>query len=400
MFAAASAGTEDIGAEEAEDNDAVSRELAPLSTSELSSRYGMGFELLRRMGYSGSAAGGDSGIAGGMRADSLQAPLLALKNPGRRGIVAATEEDAAEEQLRSAAALHEPESLDDLVTRTLAAMREAGDDEEACEIQRMAAFCSMEAGFLSDLPRPRMPKKRRRPEAEQHWQEDLEEEKEALELVLRSLFDEHFPVDLEEQGKRLRWDRKWRPSLGTYDDFAERHEDDLRVVRCPAGFALVLPKRRPSSSNCGSWSCERYLTWCRQQRLGAKGKLKKKWKHLELTVERLCKGFQDSLWHTRDEHKEADEECTPLVAESADEQHRQKGAAASRDRQAAGRPRVFKRAKAAKGAQNQGAEWEEVQEELEKAPEQKEEEEAEEEEAVDLGWAIDIGSCETSALQS
>lgn len=62
-----------------------SHELDPLSHDELSKKYGVGFSILRRMGYSGA----------GLKPGGLQAPLAARANVGRQGLAEAAESSGA-----------------------------------------------------------------------------------------------------------------------------------------------------------------------------------------------------------------------------------------------------------------------------------------------------------------
>eukprot|EP00931_Biecheleriopsis_adriatica_P116855 TRINITY_DN92441_c0_g1_i1.p1 TRINITY_DN92441_c0_g1~~TRINITY_DN92441_c0_g1_i1.p1 ORF type:complete len:401 (-),score=106.25 TRINITY_DN92441_c0_g1_i1:30-1232(-) len=274
------------------------QELAPLSFKELSDRYGLGFELLRRMGY----GSGPNGLS--LRAGSLQAPLQARRNQGRQGLAADAESDFPSLDTQESQEPQTTEDLTALLSSVLADMREAGDTEEAEELQHMASFCHLKGEALEDVPRPkRRPLKRKvleesRNIGTEHGQAasgDIQAEMEALRAVHQSFSSEEFPVELERQAEHLQWNRRWRKELGSYEEFLDRQGSELRTVRCPAGHTLVLPRwSQQSASQVPPGLRSRYVAWCRQQRLAASGKAKRKWKHLEKTFARLCPCSEES----------------------------------------------------------------------------------------------------------
>merc|ERR1712232_444701 len=70
-----------------------------------------------------------------------------------------------------------------------------------------------------------------------------EEEEVALGAVLAGMRSGDFPIELSEQARKLRWNRRWRGVLGTYEGFVEMRDDALRLIRCPGGEGpIVLPR--------------------------------------------------------------------------------------------------------------------------------------------------------------
>eukprot|EP00933_Yihiella_yeosuensis_P021906 TRINITY_DN17271_c0_g1_i3.p1 TRINITY_DN17271_c0_g1~~TRINITY_DN17271_c0_g1_i3.p1 ORF type:complete len:319 (-),score=91.61 TRINITY_DN17271_c0_g1_i3:339-1295(-) len=191
----------------------------------------------------------------------------------------------------------EPDDLNDLVSSAIKAMQQAGDFEEAEDIQRLANFCSLEAELIEEM-RPMRPKKRPRQSLEEDGSAAMAEAgAEAMKCLLRGFSDEEFPVELDDQASTLRWNKRWRRELGSFKEFVESHDDALQMINCPGGFCLVLPRRRSEDypegvigNGTGSSCCTgKYLDWCRQQRVSAKGKFKQKWRHVETTIGRLCR---------------------------------------------------------------------------------------------------------------
>jgi len=90
--------------------------------------------------------------------------------------------------------------------------------------------------------------------------------------------------------RRLHWKRDWSERVGDYESFVERCPDALRLVRCPAPHgALVLPAQAPTTLSSGWSGGDKYVAWCHGHRLAAAGQAKRKWKHLENMVRRLCR---------------------------------------------------------------------------------------------------------------
>jgi len=269
--------------------------LEPLDSAELSATYGRGFELLRRMGFKTS----DGDEASGLRKGSLATPLRAVDNgTSRRGVTGAGEEQKEEDEKDTAGAVSEsPEFMKSLLRQVLATMREVGDDDEAAELQRLAfgvGFTSTSPALetIEDLSEPERCRtsKRRRGPSQSIASATVEQE--ALEALLQGLRGPgHFPVELTEQAQMLRWKHRWAAQLGSYEEFVERHNgESLRAVHCPKPHGpLVLPAEA-SSLGCDWSGRTRYTSWCRERRQGATGKTKRKWKHLEGVVFRLCGG--------------------------------------------------------------------------------------------------------------
>ncbi|CAK9118768.1 unnamed protein product [Durusdinium trenchii] len=162
-FQQATEATSESSPQEA--GDSRKDELEPLSQEELSKKYGLGFALLQRMGYSAGAP-----LAPG----ALVAPLAAKANPGRQGLTEEAEPEAQEP---------DPSDLTGLLDQTLRSMREAGDLEEAEELQRLASFCG---GGLEGNPLPKP--KRRRP------RDERADDGDALAEILRQFRSPEFPA--------------------------------------------------------------------------------------------------------------------------------------------------------------------------------------------------------------
>lgn len=287
--------------------------LDSLTTAEMSAKYGKGFELLQRMGFKANACGG-------LRPDSLQAPLLAYNQGRSRRGVQVEEEDLPP----SIAPYSGPVSklpISDLLADVLRSMRDVGDDSEAEQLEQLANCVGFEGslkafGAPAEGTRKRKKKKARMaPEARVLMQASSSSsdsdgdsvdhaalasplEREAAAIVLKEMIDDQtFPVELDGQAEHLRWKGRWARELGAYEDFVERRSDLFRLVRCPWPHgALVLPLHVPGErspcTNSAVWAGgEKYAAWVHDKRLAATGKGKRKWKHLEKIVSRLCRGM-------------------------------------------------------------------------------------------------------------
>lgn len=265
--------------------------LEPLDAGALSATYGLGYDMLKRMGFTG----------GGLKTEALQTPLRAHnQGTSRRGVQGAGEEaeaDAAFSPGESPLARGAGAPLSKLVQDAVRAMREAGDDGDADELQRLALFAlrpGSEELCGGASPPPASDSEESAPEAPVH-PGTRERDQDALSAVLNGLLhSSSFPVEASEQATELGWRRRWKGRLGPYIVFAERHKESLRVVRCPApAGALVLPALEPAPAGSvgGPWpGGSQYTAWCRAQRRAATGKAKRKWQHVEKLVARYCKG--------------------------------------------------------------------------------------------------------------
>lgn len=274
------------------ENSAVqsSHVLDSLDPSELSALYGKGFHLLKGMGFS----------AGGLRADSLQAPLKA-HNQGRsrRGVQSLEVQAPVAVTPILAAGMGKP--IGQLLKQVLESMREAGDDDDAEELNSLAACVGMEGSLHSLGASWRERKRKPCPDISSSSSEESSEEvkacaltpspleQEAIDAVLHVFFGGcDFPVELTEQAQQLRWGECWHPRIcRDYGDFVERFPDLFGVVPCPRpSVAIVLPLIVPSGF-CWN-STGRYASWCKERRLNATGKAKQKWKQVENKVKHLC----------------------------------------------------------------------------------------------------------------
>lgn len=271
--------------------------LDPLSTAELSTTYGRGFELLQRMGFKAGAHG--------LRDNSLSTPLRAHnQGKSRRGVQGADEGEPAFVAQNEALGARLP--LPDLLRDVLVSMREAGDHEEAQELEELAACVGLD-GSLAALKVPSAKKRHRQRKSSKvltlaksssssssssggRRARDPTEQEAVLDTLHRMLTEKHFPVEMEKQEQHLRWRR--RPAeLGDYETFIERQSDAFYLVRCPAPHgALVLP--RTLASVAGNWTGgDKYTSWCRDRRVAAIGRAKKKWKHVEGLVGKICRSL-------------------------------------------------------------------------------------------------------------
>ncbi|CAK0844063.1 unnamed protein product [Prorocentrum cordatum] len=214
-----------------------SRELEPLGAGEMSALYGKGFELLRRMGYSsgplgtatagsassrlaasvgagsvssdavgvpgapGSVAGAAGGAAGGEASRrGLVAPLRAEQRLGRAGLGAEGRGTEADPELRPPTAAGADRPIESLVQEAIAAMCEAGDDEEAAELRRLASCC-VGLGFAAAAPVPPYPRaaRRRRPAGPLVGgiSEDSLEERAATAATLKAICAVGFPLEAD-----------------------------------------------------------------------------------------------------------------------------------------------------------------------------------------------------------
>ena len=276
QFTPAGHAHEDPTADEAQLDKGRNDELEPLSHEELSEKYGVGFAILCRMGYSGK----------GFKPGSLHAPLAARANVGRQGLAEATEagEVAAPGQGPDSE-LSEAVDLTLLLSQTLRSMREAGDDEEASELQHLATFCNLQGEALEALePRP----KRKRKAAQPDRVGDAADES-AMRCILESFRDQDFPVEMQEQARHLKWNKRWAAALGNFHEFVARHEAELRVIACPGGVSLLLPwQRQPGPTEQRlEQSC---LQLCHAHR--GKSQAGRKWKHMTKTLQAIFKGRQ------------------------------------------------------------------------------------------------------------
>lgn len=315
----------------------VAKVLAPLDASALSATYGRGFAMIRRMGFKAG-----SGL--GLREGALVAPLLAHdQGRSRRGVQSQDEQPEMQEGMEAvlANARGSGRPTDQLLAEVLATMREAGDADAATELLRLAA-CVGIGGSSSSFENldDALGFSTRNPAASaavQHrWKrrghsgravvpgldagsDDEDEEDEgsseaqerrsrpgedrAVAVVLNRLnSDAAFPIVLEEQARELLWRRRYEEQLGDYEDFIERRSDAFRLVRCPGAEALVLPA--PGRGGAGGGAIAgKYSSWCQRQRSGAGAKAKKKWKHIEKVVSRLCAAAGEE--HHQDAHAPA-----------------------------------------------------------------------------------------------
>jgi len=248
--------------------------LESLAAPELSATYGRGYELLCRMGYGG----------GGLRADSLQAPLRPHNHgKSRRGLGM---EAVVHAPVCSAvnAAAGAGDDMQTLLRSVLSSMQQAGDEEEAAELSLLAASI----GNLETLGEPAPKRQRRRCDV---LSATYEKERcsgipsNLVTTLLESLrSDDSFPVELGPQAHKLRWKQKWQDEFGTYEEFLEMHKTLFRVISCPRPHGpLVLPRDHLGSG------AQRYVAWCHARRVDASGKEKRKWKHIESLVQRVCR---------------------------------------------------------------------------------------------------------------
>jgi len=229
----------------------------------------------------------------------LATPLRAFDNgTSRRGVTGAGEKRKEDDEEVIVGAIPEsPEFMKSLLRQVLATMREVGDADEAAALQNLASG----VGFTSNLPalesiedaceRERSCNKKRRRSPGQSIPSAAVEQ-EALQALLQGLREPgYFPVELLEQAQTLRWQHLWAARLGSYSEFVERHSSNaLRIVHCPKPHGpLVLPAEA-SSLGCDWSGRQRYTAWCRAHRQAATGKAKRKWKHIEGVVFRLCGG--------------------------------------------------------------------------------------------------------------
>lgn len=269
--------------------------LDALSTAELSETYGKGFELLRRMGFSG---------AQGLREDSLHAPLRAHNQGRSRKGVHGVAEDCEPKHSEPILSIGAGKSLTDLLQEVLSSMHNEGDDEEAEELKRLAACVGLDGSLTSAVEPPRKRPCRQSPGAvlsgdssttsSSEDEDDLEktpEEKRKIAAVLGQLCGtEDFPVTLEQQVQRLRKDGLWDFDADAYEVFVARH-DEFNLIRCPGSQGpLVLPRLERMAGSSRWCHGAKYVNWCHEHRLCATGKSKKKWKHLESVVDRACRG--------------------------------------------------------------------------------------------------------------
>lgn len=261
---------------------ALTAVLEPLSTAELSAKYGKGFELLRRMGFR-------PGLHG-LREGALGTPLQAHdQGSSRRGVQGVEERHEVPEDEVQIADCASGRPLPELLEGVLRSMREAGDHEEAAELGRLATILGVEELLAADVLAGGASSSSDSDEEESEHPPHPREAEAVAAVARRLSRDERFPVELLEQSRCLLWGRRWGPDLGEYEAFVERRHDAFRVVRCPApGGALVLPVRwQPAAGT--SWDLSgKYVAWCRRHRLAASGQQKRKWRHVEAVVSRLC----------------------------------------------------------------------------------------------------------------
>lgn len=264
-----------VGDDSAEPTKLKSRGLDPLSDGELFATYGKGLDLLKRMGFA---------VGSGLRNGSLKTPLRPhSQGKSKLGVQSAEELPAPEPSVSVGA--DRPTTA--LLTAVLASMREAGDNAEAEDLQRLAAcvpFSSQELECASPS------------ETESNSDDNVAvpsaAAREAIAAVLDGLCcDEAFPIEASEQAIKLRWTKRFRGRLGSYEDFLERFgEDQLRVVPCPAPHGtLVMPRLREGGGSPWTGSA-RYIAWCQDRRRNASGKAQRKWRHVEAMITRFSRG--------------------------------------------------------------------------------------------------------------
>ena len=286
-----------------------SRELDPLSHDELSEIYGVGFSILRRMGYSGA----------GLKPGSLQAPLAARANVGRQGLAEAQPESSGPGASTGQEELQEPAvDLTNLLSQTLRSMREAGDDDEANELQHLATFCNLQGEretLETMLPRSASKRKRRPTEKTGPVEKARldHDEASALRCLLGCFQNSNFPVEWQEQARFLKWNKNWAPSVGSFEAFVARHKPELHAVACPGGLSLLLPRKEQeeSTEECLQRKC---IDFCQQQAHAAgRGKCqgRRKWQHLLKTLQRIFKGRRPS---GKVPPAEASQRCDPKSA--------------------------------------------------------------------------------------
>ena len=254
-----------------------SDELEPLSHEELSAKYGLGFSILRSMGYSGA----------GLKPGSLQAPLAARANAGRQGLAEAAEtaETAEDGGVPTRQEPDEPAvDLTRLLSQTLRSMREAGDDEEASELEHMATFCNLQGEALEAL-QPKRPKRKRQI---QEVSLDRAAEEAAVKCVLGCFEEADFPVEMQEQARALKWKKRWATSLGSFEEFVARHGPELRAIECPGGVSLLLPRHPLPNEDLLQRKC---FDFC-QARARSVGKCqgRRKWQHIIKTLRLVFRG--------------------------------------------------------------------------------------------------------------
>ena len=282
QFTPASVADEDPVADQMQANQGRKDELEPLSHEEMSQTYGIGFSILRRMGYSGA----------GFKPGSLHAPLAARANAGRQGLMQAAE---AEESQKLEDPPEQPAvDLTKLLSQTLRSMREAGDDDEACELEHLATFCNLQGGALEALE-PSRPKRKRKTEKIPLIKPGDAADEQALTCLLKCFEDQNFPVELQEQSEHLRWQACWGATHGCLEDFVARQEGQLRIVMCPGGARILLP-RQPQSESTEKLLRQKCMDFCVKQRAQFAGKCqaRRKWQHLIKTLATLFRGRSQS----------------------------------------------------------------------------------------------------------
>jgi len=276
------------------------RILDPLDANGLSTLYGKGFALLQRMGFVPGAHG--------LRKDSLQAPLKAHDQGASRRGVQSSEENVQFAPTGASAAVGASRPFSQLLQDALASMREAGDDEEAEDLRRLASAVGLTNNVLEDDSGFRFSKRRRASSSKRRRASSDDSssgsgtsmpagsgqgsraaprsalQQEAMDAVLQGIRgDANFPVEIAKQPQQLRWASRWKRRLGDYEAFVRRQSDAACIIHCPAphGGKLLLPRHGASTRSAG-----RYAAWCHGQRLAAKGRAKRKWRHVEKMVAR------------------------------------------------------------------------------------------------------------------
>jgi len=297
-------------------------ELEQLSHEELSKTYGLGYALLQRMGFRAGEA---------LKPGALAAPLAARANLRRKGLrQGANEEPNVSETAAAPAA--EPVDLTDLLADAVKSMREAGDVEEAEELQHLASFC--EAG-VSWLP-CQVPKKRQSRlsslelehlgshcEEGVNWlprqkkPKQLDGDGDALAEVLQLFGSPEFPAELHQQEIFLNWQKRWQQRLGPYWPFVKRNEQDFQVIHCPNGMQMILPRRR-SSPDLQAF-LQTCADWCHYQSCNHTKRLKKKWRNLAKVVGRMGPKAQKDLAEAVEDQEEEAKEVDEVELETMEE---------------------------------------------------------------------------------